>query len=437
MVDYIADLHIHSKYSGGCSKNLDIEQLTYYAALKGVAILATGDFTYNKWLSELKTKLIFEEDAGIYVFEKDNLKVYFILQAEVNTVADNEKGEGKRIHHIILAPTFEVVNQINDVLSSYGNLESDARPTLKIPIPEFIEVLKEIDDLIEIIPAHIFTPWYGLLGSFNGYDHIRDCYGEKLSEIHCLETGLSADPSYIHAISWLDNYSIISCSDLHSFYPHRLGREATVFNLKKPSYKEIIEAIRLNDERLKMTIEFRPEEGKYNYDGCRPDHHKNREDFYSHPSATDKIKNCPICKRKITRGVLSRVIQLSDRPIGFKRENSKPFKYLLPLTEIIAYTYNIASPWSSKVIEVYKKLVEVYNSEYNLLLAENLDCSQLKQYVDEQLALNICAVKEGKFYFDPPGHDGVYGKLKIGFREETVENKKENKNIGQKRLTDY
>ncbi|WEU40036.1 MAG: endonuclease Q family protein [Candidatus Odinarchaeum yellowstonii] len=437
MVDLIADLHIHGKYSGGSSKNLDIEELTYYAGLKGVSILATGDFTYSKWLSELESKLTFEEDAGIYSFRKDNFKVYFILQAEVNTVTGDEKRGGKRVHHIILAPSFDVVKQIKDVLARYGGLESDARPTLKIPIPEFIEVVKEVDELIEIIPAHIFTPWYGLLGSFNGYDHIRDCYEDKLSEIHCLETGLSADPTYIQAISWLDDYSIISCSDLHSYYPHRLGREATVFNLKKPSYKEIIEAIRLNDERLKMTIEFKPEEGKYNYDGCRPEHHTNGEDFYSHPFITDKLKNCPICKRKITRGVLSRVIQLSDRPLGFKREKGKPFKYLLPLTEIIAYTYNINSPWSSKVIEIYRKLVEAYGSEYNLLLSDNLDLSSLTRYVDEKLALNISAVKRGEFYFDPPGHDGVYGKLKIGVKEQKVEYKKEDKNIGQRLLTDY
>ena len=437
MVDFIADLHIHSKYSGGCSKNLDIELLSYYAWLKGVSILATGDFTYPKWLSELEDKLFFDDESGIYFFKKDNFKVYFILQAEVNTISGDEVEGGKRVHHIILAPTFEVVQQINEALSHYGALESDARPTLKIQVPEFIDIIKEIDDLIEIIPAHIFTPWYGLLGTFNGYDNIKDCYKDRLSEIHCLETGLSADPTYIHSISWLDSFSIISCSDLHSFYPHRLGREATVFKLKKASYKELIDALRTNDERLKMTIEFRPEEGKYNYDGCRPDHHKNKEDFYAHPHITERLKNCPICHRKITRGVLSRVLKLSDRPLGFKRENAKPFKYLLPLTEVIAYTYNITSPWSNKVIEVYKRLIEVYGSEYNLLLNESVDCSSLKKYVDEQLALNICAVRKGEFYFDPPGHDGVYGKLNIGSRKQVEESEKEDKIISQKLLTDY
>lgn len=437
MTDFIADLHIHSKYSGGCSKNLDIETLSHYASLKGLSILATGDFTYSKWLSELKNKLEFDAENQIYRSRNDKVKVYFILQAEVNLIAEEHETGAKRIHHIILAPNFDVAEQINHALSRYGSLESDARPSLKIQAPEFIEVLKQIDDYVEVIPAHIFTPWYGLLGSFNGYDNIKECYKDKSSEIYCLETGLSADPSYIYSISQLDGYSIISCSDLHSFYPHRIGREATVFDLNKPSYYEIIGALRSNDSRLKMTIEFRPEEGKYNYDGCRADHHSNRIDFYCHPSETLKLVSCPICHRKITKGVLSRVISLSDRPLGFKPEHAKPYKHTIPLTELIAYTYKVGSPWSKKVLKLYEKLIGQYGSEYNILLNEQPGCIDLQEQVDEALALNICSVKQGNFYFDPPGHDGVYGVLRIGDREKLPAKGKETGNISQKFLTDY
>ncbi|MHA1410667.1 MAG: endonuclease Q family protein [Candidatus Odinarchaeia archaeon] len=273
MEQYIADLHIHSRYSGGCSKNLTIENISYFANLKGVSLIATGDFTFSKWLMEIKEKLEFDEETGLYLYEKDNIKIHYILQSEVNLTIDEGKKGIKRIHNIILAPEPQVVNQINEALSKYGSLQGDARPNLKIQPNEFIEILKEIDHRIEIIPSHIFTPWFGLFGSFSGYDSIKDCYKDKVSEIHALETGLSADPLYIYAISELDNYSIISCSDLHSYYPHRLGREATVFELDELTYENIIGALRTNDNRLKMTFEFKPEEGKYNYDGCRGEKH--------------------------------------------------------------------------------------------------------------------------------------------------------------------
>ena len=337
MVLYIADLHVHSRYSGGCSKNLNLEILSKYAMLKGISVLGTGDFTFNKWLNELKSQLSLEEETGIYVYEHKKLKMNFILQTEINLVI-NEGNKGiKKIHQVVLAPNFDIVDQINDALSKYGNLDNDARPTLRIQASEFVEILKNISRMIEIIPAHIFTPWFGLFGSFSGYDDIEDCYKDKTKEIHALETGLSADPLYIHAISKLDRFSIVSNSDLHSYYPHRIGREATVFEFNRLTYDGIINAIRENNKHLKLTIEFKPEEGKYNYDGCRPERHKNREDVYFNP-AKEKYERCPICKRKITKGVLRRVIELADRKLGSTRPNSKPFKYLLPLTEVIAYT---------------------------------------------------------------------------------------------------
>jgi len=401
-----------------------------------VNLIGTGDFTYHKWLKEIKENL--EPDGTGLLKISGNSNLRFILQTEVNIrfPIDTEK-KGKRIHQIILSPSLDTVEQINETLSRWGNLEGDARPTLTVSAAELVEAVAEIDDYIETIPAHIFTPWFSLFGSFSGFDSIKDCYDTASRHIHAVETGLSADPTYIWAISQLDNLAIVSNSDLHSYYPNRIGREVTLFDLRKLTYREIVDAIRSNDDRITMTLEFKPKEGKYNYDGCRSSRHKGGEDVVLHPREFSKYGGkCPICRRKITTGVLHRVYDLADREIGFTPEGAKPFKHIVPLTEVISYAIGIKTPWSKEVLQTYFILIKAFGSEYDIWLNEKITRDHLGQFVDENIAEAIHSVKQGEFMFSPPGHDGEYGVLRIGEKQDDIETE-DTFQISQKRLDSF
>ncbi|MEM7819443.1 MAG: endonuclease Q family protein [Candidatus Aenigmatarchaeota archaeon] len=388
----IVDLHIHSHYSRATSKDMNIDVLAKNAKIKGIDILGTGDFTHPMWLKELKQKLIF--DNGIYYY--DNTK--FILSGEVSLIYTKDK-KIRKIHYIILAPNFDVVEQINEYLGKKGRLDYDGRPNFGLDSIEFIENMMSISKDIEIIPAHVWTPWFSIFGSMSGFDSVEECFEDKTKYIHALETGMSSNPAMNWRLSKLDKFVLVSNSDSHSPYPWRLGREANVFNLKNIDYISIINAIRTRKNFL-FTIEVEPSYGKYHFDG-----HRNCN-FSCSPNDAKKLNNiCPRCGQKLTIGVLHRVEELADREEGFVPENAVPFKSLLPLSELIAISLGL-QPFSKKVWNLYNIFIEKFNSEFNILL--NVEMNDLIK-IDEKIADLIIKNREGKIKVIP-GFDGVYGK---------------------------
>lgn len=393
----LADLHIHSKYSRATSKNLDIPNLVKYARVKGLNLLGSGDFTHHLWLKELKEVLV-EDGSGVL---KDKTGFSFLLSTEISSIYKQD-GKVRKIHNIILTPDFEVADHINDKLKSIGvNLDSDGRPICGIHCPELVEIIKEIDQRNEIIPAHIWTPWFSLFGSNSGFDRIDDCFQDQTKNIHALETGLSSDPAMNWRLSQLDRFALVSFSDSHSFWPWRIGREATVFDLKEFNYDNMIKALRTRDG-LSETIEVDPSYGKYHYDG-----HRNCS-MSLKPSDAVKMKNiCPVCGMPLTIGVLHRVEELADRPEGFVPKNAVPFRSVIPLSEIIAAELKINQLYSRAIWEEYNKLIKNFGSELNVLL--DAPENELKNVTHEKIAEMIANVRKGKVEIKP-GYDGVYGK---------------------------
>jgi len=394
-----ADLHIHSSYSRACSKDITITNLEKYARIKGLNLLGTGDFTHPSWLKNLKENLV-EDGSGIL---KTKSGFNFLLQTEISNIYMQD-GKQRRIHNVILAPSFEIVDQINDQLLKYGRLDYDGRPIFGFSCVELVEIMKSISNDIEIIPAHAWTPWYGIFGSKSGFDSIDECFQEKSKYIHAIETGLSSDPPMNWRLSKLDNITLVSFSDSHSHWPWRIGREATVFDVKKLTYNELITTIReKNPKKLLFTIEVDPSYGKYHFDG-----HRNCNISLS-PKESEKYNNiCPVCGRELTIGVLHRVEELADRPEGFRPENAIPFKSLVPLSEILAHSLGIEQIYSKKIWEKYNKLISAFGSEFKVLL--EVSKAELENIVHEKVAEAIIAIREGRVEIQP-GYDGVYGKL--------------------------
>lgn len=394
----IADLHIHSKYSRATSKSMDIKNLAIQAKIKGLDVLGTGDFTHPKWFKELKEKLTKVDD--IYVYND----VYFIPSVEISSIYKQDK-KIRKIHNVILTPSLEIAEQITDELKKYGRTDYDGRPIFNIPSYELVEIVMKISKDNFIFPAHIWTPWFSLFGSNSGFDNIKECYKDQLKYIYALETGLSSDPEMNWRISALDKFTLISNSDSHSPWPSRIGREANVFDLKSPSYFEIINAIKSKDsKKFLYTIEVEPAYGKYHFDG-----HRECKVVMEPKQAILNRNICPKCKKPLTLGVLHRVEQLADRPKGFVPKNAIPFKKIIPLQEIIALVYSLNLN-SKKVIEVYKKLINSFGSEFNILL--DVSERDLSSVVDLKLAKAIILNRNGMINVDP-GYDGVYGRLKI------------------------
>jgi len=258
-----SDLHIHSRYSRATSEMMALQQISHYAALKGLKIVGTGDSTHPQWIAEIKEELE-EEECGFLRMRDSRLDVFYVLSCEVSTIY-SEGGSSKRIHHVLLFPSIECAEQVNDLLCHFGNLQSDGRPILNCTSPELVEFVTEVSDWIEIFPAHAWTPHYSIFG-IHGFDSIRGCYGDRAHKIHALETGLSSDPPMNWMLSSLDNYVLVSNSDSHSPWPWRLGRESNLFDLREMSYKELISALRREGRsRLLLTIEAHPQYGKYHY----------------------------------------------------------------------------------------------------------------------------------------------------------------------------
>lgn len=397
---FIADFHIHSYLSRATSKNMRIEELSENGKMKGLDLIGTGDFTHPIWFEHIEEKLAEKEtepDSGVFDFKG----MKWMLTAEVSTIY-YEDGKSRRVHHVIHAPSFDVVKQINDTLSKHGKLASDGRPILKTPSPDLVEILKEVSNDVFIYPAHAWTSWYGVIGEFSGFNSIEDCYHDQTRHIHAIETGMSSDPKMNWRVESLDKFALLSNSDSHSPWVWRIGREANVFELKSPTYKAFHDAIiRKDPKRFLYTIEVEPSYGKYHYTG-----HRGCGVNLS-PKEAVKLDNiCPVCKRKLTIGVDQRVEKLANHPEGRRPENAIPYKSLLPLYEIISNAVGISQLYSKKVIEINTMLIEKFGTEFNVLLDASEE--ELLKVINEDIVNAIIKTREGKVQYIP-GYDGVYG----------------------------
>ncbi len=417
-----ADLHIHSKYSRATSRNMDIEHISKGAKEKGLNLVGTGDFTHKLWLDEIQNSLS-EANEGIYVSKEG---VFFVLTTEVSNVYE-KNGKIRKIHNVILAKDFDVVKQVNEILSKYGELEKDGRPTLNLDSAEMIELLKTNIKDVEIIPAHIWTPWFSLFGSRSGFDSIYECFEEQVRHILALETGLSSDPEMNWRLSELDDFALVSFSDSHSPNPWRLGREACVFNLKELTFDNLINAMKKKDQKKFLyTIEVDPSYGKYHWDG-----HRNCGVALP-PKEAEKLGNiCPVCRKPLTVGVLHRVEKLADREEGYMPENAIPFKRLLPLYEVLSFSLGEGKLYSKKIERMEEKLISHFGNELKVLLEATSD-EILKVVENEKIAHAIILNREGKIKVIP-GYDGVYGKPVF----EDVEIKPKLPETGQKSLSSF
>ncbi len=399
-MEFVADFHIHSKYSRATSKSMDIPNLVKWAKLKGVDLLGTGDFTHHLWYQELKRYLEPDKNSGLYIYQG----IRFIPSAEISSIFTQD-GSVYRVHNVILAPSLEVVGEINKMLATHGNIASDGRPILGLSCKKLVEELFRISPDLMLIPAHIWTPWFSVFGSKSGFDSLEPAYGKYTEKITALETGLSSDPLMNWRVSKLDKYSLVSNSDSHS--PSRIGREANVFNCEL-TYQEIKKVLESKDkEKFLYTIEFFPQEGRYHYDG-----HRNCKINF-HPDETKKHQGkCPVCKKPLTRGVLYRIEELADRAEGFVPDNAISYKNRIPLDEIIAAVKGVGK--QSKAVErEYLDIIYNVGPEFNIL--NKMSIKELFSRVPERIAEGIKKVREGNVEITP-GYDGEYGIINI-FKE--------------------
>ena len=423
MSKFIVDFHIHSKYSRATSRDMDLENLDKWARIKGINILGTGDFTHPLWFKELKKKLE-PAEPGLFKLRQANeiklnngwhlpnnnqqTELKYLLTSEISCVY-SKKNRTRKIHLLVFAPSFEAVEKINVHLGWIGNLKADGRPILGLDAKELAKIVLNISPEAMIVPAHIWTPWFSIFGSMSGFDSIEECFDDYAKYIFAGETGLSSDPKMNWRVSKLDNITLISNSDAHS--PHRIGREANIFEGKIEGYRPIMEALRLGvkapssvKNRLIETIEFFPEEGKYHYDG-----HRNCKIVFD-PAETKKHKGvCPVCGKPLVIGVMNRVEKLADREAGQKPPNVIPFRSLVPLGEIIAEALDLGVGTKS-VEQEYKNLINRFGSEFKILL--DLPKEELLKAAKPEVAEAIIRVREGNLKIEP-GYDGEYGKIQI------------------------
>ena len=394
----IADLHIHSRFSRACSSNITFENLVKWAKVKGLNLLGTGDFTHPVWFEEIK-KLT--EKEGFYYYQD----FPFIISGEVSLMYTQERG--RRIHLVVLVPNLKIAEKINSYLDTKGRRDYDGRPIFKIPGDEFVKEMMKISTEIEIIPAHIWTPWFGVFGSSSGFDSLKECFKEHFENIHAIETGMSSDPEMNWKIKELEDKAIVSFSDAHSFWPFRLGREATIFE-EADSYKEIITQIR--NRNFIATIETDPAYGKYHFDGHRIC------DFSCSPEETEKLKGtCPVCKKSLIIGVDNRVKILANKESNHKLK--KQFYKILPLHEIIALSTGTGMQ-SKKVWEIYNNLINEFGNEFNILLNVSRE-EFLNLNVEDKLIELILRNRIGKIKVKP-GYDGVYGEAQLGENQQKL-----------------
>ncbi len=426
----IADIHNHSRFSRACSPQLTLPNLEKWGRIKGVNLLTVADFTHPVWIKECEEQLE-PEGNGFYKVKGGQGDVHFIFTTELSFIY--KKGEKcRRVHEMVLAPSIEVVKKLNKTLENRGfNLKSDGRPILGISDRDFVELVKNVDEKIEVIPAHIWTPWFSVFGSKSGFNTIEECFEDMSQYIFALETGLSSDPPMNWRVSVLDPYILVSNSDSHSL--KNIGREANVFEIEKNifSYDELIRILKQKDiKRFLYTIEFFPEEGKYHFDG-----HRSCNIVFD-PQETIKNKGlCPKCKKPLTIGVSYRVEQLADRDPGYVPKDKPGYKRLIELDKIIAQALGVKGRESKAVMSIYWPMIENLGNELFILI----DCplKQMKDKgIDERIIQGIERVRQEKLFINP-GHDGAYGEIGIFEKPEKAKKgiiKKKKVPRGQKEL---
>lgn len=395
----VADLHLHSPYARAVSLKMIIPEIAKWGRIKGIDLLAVPDWTHPLWLKELKTGLI-EVGEGIFVAKVDPKGAKFLLATEISSIY-TQGGKTRRIHNLVFAPSFKVVEKINDELKSRGaNLLSDGRPIIGLSAKDLLQLVLEADKNCLVIPAHIWTPWFSLYGANSGFDTLAECFGDLSKELKAIETGLSSDPQMNWRIKELDSRTILSFSDAHSLI--KIGREATVFEVEKIEYKEIKKAI--ENQSIVYTIEFYPEEGKYHYTGHR------KCGIKQTPVETRKLGvTCPVCGKKLTVGVMQQVEHLASRPENYQSPSRPPYKKLVPLSEILAEVYN-CGVMTKKVLSEYNRLTDNFSSELSVLI--DAPINNIAKMGGEKLGEAIDKVRKGNIFVDP-GFDGVFGKVKI------------------------
>ena len=410
-MSFVADLHLHSPYAYATSSALTLDNLAYWARLKGIDLLATADFTHPTWSEQLRQNLV-EDPAGTYRYGGVN----FIMGTEVSCVF-KQGGRGRRIHLLIFCPDIQTTARLTSVFASYGNLKTDGRPTLSISARDLTHLILETNPDCMVVPAHAWTPWYGIYGSKSGFNSLSEAFGDVVDCIPAIETGLSSDPEMNWTVPELGNKAIVSFSDAHSL--PKLGREVTVFD-GKPNFGALRAALQRN--LVDYTVEMYPEEGKYHYDGHRKCGVSRR------PGESDSEGDrCPKCHRPLTLGVLHRVLALARKDFGTDKPKNKmggatppsgtivsptgrpPFFRMVPLLDIIAAVRQRGSN-TKGVLTEYEALVRELGSELRVLLWAKEE--ELAQAARMDLAEAILRARKGDIHIEP-GYDGVYGKVSV------------------------
>lgn len=412
---YIADLHIHSRYSMATSKECTPEYLDLWARRKGIGLIGTGDFTHPAWRRELKEKLMPAED-GLYILKEEyrirekigseEMIPRFVISGEISTIyKKNEKT--RKVHSVILLPGLEEADLLASRLEAIGNIHSDGRPILGLDCRDLLEITLTACDNAMYIPAHIWTPHFSVLGAASGFDSIEECFEDLAPHIHALETGLSSDPLMNWRISALDRFQMISNSDAHS--PGKLGREANILNAEL-SYGGLYKAVQ-EGKGLEGTIEFFPEEGKYYYDG-----HRKCKVCLTPAETKAHEGKCPVCGRKLTMGVCHRIEQLADREEGFVLPGGRAYESLVPLPEVIAASVG-RSVSSKRVTDLYQTMIEELGAEFQIL--RELPIEDISHASDAMIGEGIRRLREGRVE-RIPGYDGEYGVIRL-FEQEELE----------------
>ena len=497
---FVADLHLHSKYSRAVSQSMVLSKMAEWARFKGINVLATGDFTHPFWFEQLKNEL---EDAGNGLYKLKSIvhssqftekssepltvnrePIYFLLSCEVSSIY-SQGGKVRRIHNLFFFPSMSAVEKFNNELLKRGaNLRSDGRPIVGISSRDLVEIALGCDEHVLTIPAHIWTPWFSVFGSFSGFDSIEECFGDLAGNIYGIETGLSSDPAMNWRIGDLEGKAILSSSDAHS--PAKMGREATVFEAEEMSYEAIYKAIAgpavlalrsplqfgdssnasapaelgvrsrqggtlgkrsphteasraklsnypttqpANYPKIAFTIEFYPEEGKYHFTGHRDCNYSQEAKM-----TQEKGTKCPVCNRPLTVGVMDRVEELANRNPKFEIRNSNrvrwihsegnrrpPYVSLVPLSEILAEALSLGVD-TKKVMDTYMLLVSQLGSEFNVLL--KADLKDIERNSSQKVAEGIEKVRNGNIVVEP-GYDGKFGLVKIWQNSQVFEEKRQ------------
>lgn len=407
-MQFIADLHIHSHFSRATSKLLVPEFLDYWAGIKGIKVVGTGDFTHPGWLAEVKEKLK-PEGNGLFRLKKEfRLKplmeeneTRFLLTAEISNIYKRD-GKVRKVHNVVLVPGFDEAEKINRKLENLGgNLKSDGRPILGLDSRDLLEIVLECSEDNFFIPAHIWTPWFSMLGSKSGFDSAEECFGDLMKYVYAVETGLSTDAPMNWLCSFLDGFTLVSNSDAHS--PDRLGRNANVFD-SELSYHGITQALKPGNKSFLGTIDLYPQEGKYHFDG-----HRKCNICWSPAETLRHNSICPVCGKPVTVGVMNRVVQLSDREDILERKNRLPFRSIIPLPEILAEIAGVGES-SKQVQEAYEKTVLKLGNELEILL--NIPIETIEAKTSKVLAEAIRRMRSREVIVDE-GYDGEYGRIRV------------------------